>query len=437
LKYEFFQKAYFFVITVRFFLAIASLLMTAQSVLYLFVNQPTGVYQMRRIQLTQCVSWLAAAGVLSLSSAALSAHAADKDGAKAKPVEAELVIQSSAELSAELGKKWGRVLSEGYGVSAQGLKMFVDGYASYPQDVLKSALNAKNFETMNRTLMDHNQTLVNALAEKINNEEGTTDVEGHKVKSEVRKALGDEARDLVFIPIAPCRTFDTRTSVFSGYNGVVVPGTPKSAYVAYNVAPSAWIQYGGTVDSCPDTTLPGLLAGTYPYSVALNLTVISPVGTGWATVYRGDLSDPSLTVVSKFVQAGITDTGLVIANVCRGATGASCSNDIKIATRGTTAHVAGDVVGYFIKPQATALQCTTINSATVPLPPATNGGVTVSFPACTAGYSATGHACRHGTSADAYVSEINEIGGYCRFNYFGTAATTAQASSICCRVPGR
>ncbi len=392
---------------------------------------------MRRIQLTQCVSWLAAAGVLSLSCAAFSAHASDKDSAKAKLIEVEQITQSSAEMSAELGKKWGKVLAEGYGLSEQGLKQFVSGYANYPQDVLKSALSAKNFDAMNRTLMDHNQTLVNALAEKISNEEGSTDVESHKIKSEVRKALGDEARDLVYIPIQPCRTFDTRSTTFSGFGGVVVPGTPKSAYVAFNGSTSQWIQYGGTVDSCPDTTQNGLLAGTFPYSVALNLTVISPAGTGWATVYRGDLADPSATVVSKFAQNGVTDTGLVIANVCRGVSSASCPSDIKIATRGTTAHVAGDVVGYFIKPQATALQCTTVASASVPLPPSTNGGVTVTFPACTAGYTATGYGCRHGTSADVYISEINETGGYCRYNYFGAAATTAQATTRCCRTPGR
>ncbi len=395
---------------------------------------------MLRIQLTQCVSWLAAAGVLSLSCAAFSAQAADKDSAKAKLIEVEQITQSSAEMSAELGKKWGKVLTEGYGMSEQGIKQFVNGYANYPQDVLKSALSAKNFEAMNRTLMDHNQTLVNALAEKISNEEGSTDVESHKIKSDMRKALGDEARDLVFIPVAPCRTFDTRfATVGATFAGTVSPGSPKDAYVFWSGSSGAWQTdgYGGTAN-CPETsTGAGPLAGTSPYASAMNLTVITPAGSGWVTTYRGDLPDPSATVVGKFVQNGVTDTALLITNVCRGATGASCIADIKIATRGTTAHMAGDVVGYFIKPQATALQCTTVASATVPLPPATNGGVTVSFPACTVGYTATGYGCRHGATADVYISEINETGGYCRYNYFGAAATTAQATTRCCRTPGR
>ena len=59
--------------------------------------------------------------------------------------------------------------------------MFVTGYANYPQELLKSALAAKNFAAMNRTLMDHNQTVVNTLAEKIRNEEGPMDIEIHKI----------------------------------------------------------------------------------------------------------------------------------------------------------------------------------------------------------------------------------------------------------------
>jgi hypothetical protein len=391
---------------------------------------------MKRINLTKVMLSLAVASLLPLTSVAL--HAQTTDTAKAKPIEAELVIQSSAELSAELGKKWGRVLSEGYGVSAQGLKMFVDGYASYPQDVLKSALNAKNFETMNRTLMDHNQTLVNALAEKINNEEGTTDVEGHKVKSEVRKALGDEARDLVFIPIAPCRTFDTRTSIFVGYAGVVAPGGPKNASAFWaSPAPSNWTPEGGTVANCPDTTYTGPLAGVNPFAVAMNVTVITPAGSGWVTTYRADLPDPSATVVGKFVQNGVTDTALLITNVCRGVTGASCPADIKIASRGTTAHVAGDVVGYFIKPQATALQCETVAMVT----PAAAVGLQSATAACSVGFTVTGGSCDTNNSAAKPItaSALSGNGWRCETNNYpgNTTVTGFSGAARCCRTPGR
>lgn len=390
---------------------------------------------MRGIQFTQRFLWLAAAGVLSLSCAALSAQAADKDHAKAKPVELEAITQSGAELSAELGEKWGRVLAEGYGLSERGLTMFVNGYANYPKDVLKSALSAKNFEAMNRALMDHNQQLVNALAEKISNEEGTMDVEIHKIKREMTKALGDEARDLVYIPIAPCRTFDTRTALFGGFNGVVVPGTPKNALVVWPGASSGWISYGGTVDSCPETTTGNIngLAGAFPYAVAFNLTVITPVGTGWATVYRGDLADPSLTVVSKFVQSGLTDTGLVVANTCRGATGASCVNDIKIATRNTTAHVAGDVVGYFIKPQATALQCTTVEGTVVNVGANTYASLTSALPACAAGYTRVGVEF----FANADVLKADSGLDYLFVRNVGATASSVTPKAHCCRVPGR
>ena len=393
-----------------------------------------GINFMSCIKFTKSVSLLAAAGLLSISSLTLSAHAAEKG--KTKAIEAEtMTTQSSAELSAELGKKWGRVLTEGYGVSEAGLRMFVTGYANYPQEVLKSALNAKNFDAMNRSLMDHNQTLVNALAEKIRNqEEGPTNVEVHKVKNEMSKLLGDEARDLVYIPITPCRTFDTRTSVVGGFNGAVAPGTPKGAYVFWGGAPSFWVVNGGTVDSCPDTTLSGpLLANGSPYSVAMNVTVITPAGSGWITAYRGDLADPSATVVGKFVQNGVTDTALLIANVCRGVTGASCANDIKIASRGTTAHVAGDVVGYFIKPQATALDCNAVDGTSVTVAANAYANLSSAIPACAAGYTRVGVEF----SAGADVLKADSGLNYLYVRSLAGVAQTVTPKAHCCRIPGR
>ena len=387
---------------------------------------------MNQIKLTKCVSLLAAAGVLSFSGLTFSAHAAEKG--KAKAIEAETITtQSSAELSAELGKKWGRVLTEGYGVSEQGLRMFVTGYANYPQEVLKSALAAKNFEAMNRALMDHNQTLVNALAEKIrNDEENSLNVEVHKIKNEMNKLLGDEARDLVYIPITTCRTFDTRSALFAGFNGVVAPGAPKSAYAYWGSGPSSWVQYGGTVDSCPDTTLSGPVGNSVPYSAAINVTVITPAGSGWITTYRGDQADPSATVVSKFVQNGVTDTALLITNVCRGATGASCTNDIKIASRGTSAHVAGDVVGYFIRPQATALSCTTVDGTAVAVPSNTYANIgTVA--ACATGYTSVGV----DFSAGADVLKADSGLSYLYVRNVSGFSQNVTPRTNCCRIPGR
>lgn len=389
---------------------------------------------MKTIQCSRRVSLLLTAVALSLPTVAL--HAQTANGSKSKPVEVEVIIQTGAELSAELGNKWGKVLTEGYGLSADGLKMFVNGYASYPQSVLKSALNAKNFEAMNRTLMDHNQTLVNALAEKIRNEEGSMDVEIHKIKREMTKALGDEGRDLVYIPIQSCRTFDTRTSqVGPTYAGQVAPNVPKDAYVFWSGSSSSWIPYGGTVDSCPDTerSNAALLAGGLPYAVAMNVTIIQPVGTGWVTTYRNDLADPSLTVVSKFVQSGITDTALLIANVCRGKTGASCAADIKIASRGTTAHVAGDIVGYFIKPQATKLDCTTVSGTGLNVPANSYFNLSSAIVACAAGYQSVGVEFFAGSDVLKADSGLD----YLYVRNVSASAQTVTPKTHCCRIPGR
>jgi hypothetical protein len=391
---------------------------------------------MRAIQLTQFVSLLAASGFLSLSSIAF---AQSFDKSKVKPIEVEALTQTSAELSAELGKKWGRVLTEAYGVTEQGLKMFVDGYANYPQSVLKQALETKNFEAMNRVLQDHNQQLVNALSEKIRNEEGTTDIEMHKMKVELRKALGDVDRDLVYIPVAPCRTFDTRTS--SGgptFSGPVAPAVPKEAYVYSNGIGTNWTVYGGTVASCPQVGSAGPLGGATPYSVAMNVTVITPVGAGWITAYRSDLADPSATVVSKFVQNGVTDTALLFADVNQNLGVAP----IKIASRGTTAHVAGDIVGYFIRPQATTLECEnwfqTVNLITA------SGYNSVITPSCSVGrslvmsgcYSANNYAGNYLQSTSFGDLSPSNVTGRCEW-IVGSTGFAATAVSKCCRIPGR
>jgi hypothetical protein len=384
-------------------------------------------------------SWLGVAvSVCVMSMAAISATDPAKERGKQGIVEAEAIAQSSAELSAELGKKWGAVLTQGYGVSGQGLKMFVDGYASYPKEVLKNALEAKNFEAMNRTLMDHNQNLVNALAEKIRSDADSMDPASHKFKADVSKALGDEARDLVYIPITPCRTFDTRSTAFSGtvYSGPVSPGNPKAAYVYFNTSPSSWIAYGGTVDSCPDTTVNGpLLGGAAPYSVAFNLGIVGPVGSGWVTVYRADLADQSAKFVSQLVVNGVNDTALVVANVCRGATGASCDADIRISSGVTTVHVAGDVVGYFIRPQSTALNCQTVSGTAISVPANTYQYVGGNTPACPTGFSSV--SLDFAASADVLRADADATSGALYVRNVSSNAQNVFPKRTCCRIAGR
>jgi hypothetical protein len=156
-------------------------------------------------------------------------------------------------------------------------------------------------------------------------------------------------------------------------------------------------------------------------------------------VYRNDLADPSATVVSQLVQTGVNDTALVIANVCRGATGASCSADIKIASRGTNVDVAGDIVGYFIKPQATALQCVDVYNA-APVTVGAGTDVCQNPPACTAGYTETSLLFDNVGFGGLVVSQFNGPSAagtkMCGRNT-GGATQSFTSGRRCCRVPGR
>jgi hypothetical protein len=344
----------------------------------------------------------------------------------------ETVLETSSVLIEQLSAKWDTVLRQGYGLSDAAMQQFKSGYASYPASVLMQALDAKSFDVMNNILLDHNQTLVSGLADRYRQADDSKDVSAHQTKASMRKALGDEAKDLVYIPITPCRTFDTRATTFIGFGGQVTQNNPKNAFVTFSGPTSSWIAYGGTVDSCPDTTQTGgPLGGTFPYAAAVNISTIFPSADGWITAYRGDLPDPSNTVVTNLVKAGTLQTALAIVNVCRGVTGASCPSDIKIASQATAVHVAGDVVGYFIKPQATALQCTAVNGVTASVPANTYTSVNVA--ACPAGYTSIGV----DFSTGANVLKADSGFGYLYVRNVDSIAQNVTAKTTCCRIPGR
>ena len=84
--------------------------------------------------------------------------------------------------------------------------------------------------------------------------------------------IGDSAADLVYTPVAPCRSFDTRTS-----GGIIAAGTERNFYVAGGCN----VPYG------PAT------------AVMINLTAVDPVATGnlkaWA-VWNPQTAAPSAAI---------------------------------------------------------------------------------------------------------------------------------------------
>jgi hypothetical protein len=102
-------------------------------------------------------------------------------------------------------------------------------------------------------------------------------------------------------------------------------------------------------------------------------------------------------------------------------------------------NVTVDVVGYFAKPQAQALDCIWTADGTISVPPNATIVTEVSSPACPSGYAVTGGRCFNG--GFNYNYEQNSRYGsntwICGYTNVSASAQTIAAAARCCRTPGR
>lgn len=127
---------------------------------------------------------------------------------------------------------------------------------------------------------------------------------------------GQSATDLVFVPVPPCRVFDTRP-------GFLVPGPVYTFFVAGTCG----IPFGSAV------------------GVALNFIAVSGVGTGFVQVGPTGAPIPFASVINY--QAGIA----AIANgidmkICDPNAG-PCPTDIQVSIGGAAVQLVADVYGYY------------------------------------------------------------------------------------------
>lgn len=270
-------------------------------------------------------------------------------------------------------------------------------------DTLQRAAASRTFDAMNEELLhgDDPKTMPAALGEV--------------------GRLGDLANDLVYVPIAPCRVLDTRLA-----GGSIAAGATRDFDIADVASYSA---QGGDASNCGGLGSAGSFA-----AVAINLTVVAPASGGFITAYPYNTSRP----VAATLNYDANDVRGNLALVRLDQTAAI--PELSVFSLATT-HVIGDVVGYFIRPEATPLDCTnTFLASTV----TANNVFDIQLPSCPSGYTITGAGCRTDNFNDAdwaisglfrspslgmlaFCSGINKQGG--SINVEGTVQ--------CCRVPGR
>lgn len=297
------------------------------------------------------------------------------------------------ELVHQLVLKWSPHVKESYGMDPRVWgKEMAPLLGEVSLDTLQRAADARSFDAMNRTLLGP------SLADGA---EGGVTIE----------SLGEVATDLVYVPVTPCRLFDTRVA-----GGAIAGGNKRDFDVT---AAASYSFQGGEANDCAVGA-----AGSFA-AAAINISVVGPSAQGFVTAYPYLATRPVAATMAY--KAGALDSSLAIVRLDQGAS----ASEMSVYSSATT-HVVGDVVGYFINPGATALDCTdTADDSELVV---AGGTGNASAPACPVGYTETGTNC---TSNSWFMPMVFSRNGTCSARNNGAATADLRASRTCCRVPGR
>lgn len=294
--------------------------------------------------------------------------------------------------------KWGGHVQEAYRTDP---RRWADSmgpaFARAPLPALRKAAEARSFAAMNDALLAASAPAA-ALAPTAST-----------------KALGDPDRDLVYVPVTPCRILDTR---------IVGGPIPANSFRDFDLTDVVrFAPQGGDTSNC-NVGDKGSFA-----AAALNITVVNPNVAGYITAFPYLASQPTAATINYV--AGDIRNGLAIVRLDQ----TSAAYEFSVYSFAQT-HLVADIVGYFREPEATALECMTLSSGIKSIGPGLVGGVT--SPSCPLEYIAISGSCR---------SEGNVV--YVTSSYTGDSAHTCSAHNDfsttrslsahvrCCRTPGQ
>ncbi len=309
------------------------------------------------------------------------------------------------ELVHQIVMKWGSHVQEAYHLNvAQWASDMVPVFAKANLDTLRRAANAPTFDSMNDTFLANGER--SAIAQN------TLMSKSGQVGTRV---LGETTKDLVFVPVNPCRIIDTRLA-----GGAIAANTVRGFDVT---AVSDYGFQGGAANDCGGVGAAGSFA-----AAAINFTVVTPGAAGYITAFPFLTTQPQAATVNY--TAGSIVGNYAVVKLDQGAS----ANELSVYSFAQT-HLVADIVGYYTTAVAPAsaplaLECNEVVSNPVTIgASATNN---VFSPACAAGYTKVAVQCRPGSFdlrlAGSWTDHCNYFNG-------GAASASATAAAKCCRMP--
>lgn len=315
------------------------------------------------------------------------------------------------ELVHKIVMKWGPYIQEAYRADVHAWASdMVPVFAHASMDNLRRAADARSFEAMNDAFLssnERNSIAQNALVT------GTGKVQTRK--------LGDEDNDLVFVPVTPCRIIDTRVA-----GGPIAANTVRNFDVTVI---SSYSSQGGEANNCNGVGAAGSFA-----AAAINFTVVTPSAAGYITAFPYLTTQPLAATVNY--TAGDIRGNYAVVKLDQGPS----SSELSVYSFAQT-HLVADIVGYYITPEATQLDCVEVVSTGLDITAGSFG--TRTTPNCPTGYEVTGGGCSSSSfdgrvvTSRSFDNSVSSQYHFCAFRNEGSGTANFVAYGRCCRTPGR
>jgi hypothetical protein len=232
--------------------------------------------------------------------------------------------------------------------------------------------------------------------------------------------IGSLSSDLVFTPVTPCRIMDTRNP--GTKSGILVAGSTRG-FFGWN---TNFSEQGGTsASNC------GSLDSKDNAAILVNFTVVTPDTGGFITAFPADVLDANRPLAAT---VNFTAGSVVGNNATIKLNQTSSSNDFKIFTT-SNVHVVADIVGYYSKPVATALNCTTVSGT--PTSVAAGAYASLSILNCPANFTPMGLSITAAENVLVADSYLVGSAGQIFVRSLSASAQNVTAKLQCCQIPGR